>query len=224
MTKWATVAALEYPISINLAPESLAPAAVEDCPCALHWVYQNADKYGFDTTRLVVSGHSAGGHLALMTGMLEPSAGFDNGCQRLPQEWRTGNIPNVRVAAIANFFGTTDVVDKLQGPNTRLSTLRWFGSLPNRMELARQVSPITYVRKDLPPIISIVGDKDPITPYDQPVRLHAALTRAGAPNELVTIKGGGHGKTEPYAWNREQQLQAQEAVFKFLRKYKILPN
>ena len=43
-------------VEYRLAPESLAPAAVEDCRCALHWVYQNAEKYGFDTTKLVVSG------------------------------------------------------------------------------------------------------------------------------------------------------------------------
>jgi dipeptidyl aminopeptidase/acylaminoacyl peptidase len=30
--------------------------------------------------------------------------------------------------------------------------------------------------------------------YDQSTRLHQALTAAGVPNELVTIKGGGHGQ------------------------------
>ena len=58
------------------------------------------------------------------------------------------------------------------------------------MELARQVSPITHVRKDLPPIITLMGDKDPITPYAQGMKLHEALDRAGVPNELVTIWGG----------------------------------
>ena len=42
---------------------SLAPAAVEDCRCALRWVIQHAKQYNFDTSKLVVSGHSAGGHL-----------------------------------------------------------------------------------------------------------------------------------------------------------------
>src|SRR5262245_3816258 len=65
-------------VEYRLANVALAPAAVEDCRCALRWVYQNARQYGFETTRLVVAGGSAGGHLALMTGMLDPSAGFDN--------------------------------------------------------------------------------------------------------------------------------------------------
>jgi acetyl esterase/lipase len=210
-------------VEYRMAPDSLAPAAVEDTRCALHWVYDNADKYGFDTSKIVVAGHSAGGYLALMTGMLGPSDNFDNDCTRLPADWREGSIRDVKVAAVVNFFGITDFVDLLQGPNTRNFAVRWFGDLPNRLELAKQVSPLTYVRKGLPPIISIDGDKDPIVPYQHAVRLHEALTRQGVPNQLVTIQGGGHGSTTPFAWNREQNLQAQEAIFKFLEKYGIIP-
>jgi len=67
-------------VEYRLASVALAPAAVEDCRCALRWVYQHAKEYGFDTSRLAVEGHSAGGHLSLMTGMLDASAGFDNEC------------------------------------------------------------------------------------------------------------------------------------------------
>ena len=59
-------------VEYRLASVSLAPAAVEDCRCALHWVYDHAPEYGFDISKLVVEGHSAGGHLSLMTGMLTP--------------------------------------------------------------------------------------------------------------------------------------------------------
>ena len=37
-------------------------------------------------------------------------------------------------------------------------------------------------------------DLDPVVSYDQSTRLHQALTAAGVPNELVTIKGGGPGQ------------------------------
>ena len=209
-------------VEYRMAPDSLAPAAVEDSRCALHWVYDNADKYGFDTSKIVVAGHSAGGYLALMTGMLDPSDNFDNACTRLPADWREGTIRPVKVAAIVNFFGITDFADLLQGPNTRNFAVRWFGDLPNRMELARQVSPLSFVRKGNPPIISLDGDKDPIVPYQHAVRLHEALTRQGIPNQLVTIQGGGHGSTTPLAWNREQNLHAQEEIFKFLEKQGII--
>jgi len=59
-------------ININypLAHEAKAPGAVVDCLKALEWVFTNAEKYQIDTDRVVVSGDSAGGHLALMTGLL----------------------------------------------------------------------------------------------------------------------------------------------------------
>ncbi len=67
-------------VEYRLAQVSLAPAAVEDCRCALHWVSANAKKYNFDPSRVVLQGGSAGGHLVLTTGMLTPAAGFDHEC------------------------------------------------------------------------------------------------------------------------------------------------
>src|SRR3989441_9531384 len=67
-------------VEYRLARVSPAPAAVEDCLCALRWVIRNAKQYGFDTAKLVVSGGSAGGHLALTTGIIPASAGLDRQC------------------------------------------------------------------------------------------------------------------------------------------------
>ena len=67
-------------VEYRLARVSLAPAAVEDCLCALRWVIHNAKEYGFDTGKLVVTGNSAGGHLALTTAMIPASAGLDRPC------------------------------------------------------------------------------------------------------------------------------------------------
>jgi acetyl esterase/lipase len=212
-------------VEYRMAPESLAPAAVEDCRCALHWVYDHAAEYGFDTSKIVVSGHSAGGHLALMTGLLRPSDGFDYGCRRPSDEWRLGTTQEAKVAAVVSFFGPTDLTKLIEGPDTRNYALRWFGSLPNREELAKRVSPITYVRSGAPPILTVMGDKDPIVPPSQYVTMHEALDRAGIPNQLYIVHGGGHGSTTPYAWTREQNLDAQQAVFSFLEKYGVLsPN
>jgi acetyl esterase/lipase len=211
-------------VEYRMAPESLAPAAVEDCRCALHWVYDHAAEYGFDTSKIVVSGHSAGGHLALMTGMLRPSDGLDYSCRRPSDDWRLGTTEDVKVAAVVSFFGPTDLTKLIQGPDTRNYALRWFGSLPDREELAERVSPITYVRSGDPPILQVTGDKDPIVPPSQYITLHEALDRAEVPNQLYIVRGGGHGSTTPYAWTREQNLAAQQAVFSFLERYGILPS
>ena len=177
---WAAVN-VEY----RMASAANAPAAVEDCRCALRWIVQNAKQYHIDPSRLVVTGHSAGGHLSLMTGMLTEAAGLDNNCAE--------DGPEPRVAAIVNWYGITDVADLLSGPNRKTYAVDWLGSTPDRIAIAKRVSPLSYVRKDLPPILTIHGDKDPVVPYSHAVRLHQALDAAGAVNELVTVPGGGHG-------------------------------
>ena len=175
-------------VEYRLARVALAPAAVEDCLCALKYVVAQAKTYDVDVNRIVVTGESAGGHLALTTGMIPASAGLDNEC--------TGpRVP--RVAAIINFFGITDVMDVIDGPNRRDIAATWLGGLTNREEIARRVSPLTYVRAGLPPILTVHGDADPTVPYPEAKRLHEALDQAGVPNQLLTIPGGKHGNFTP---------------------------
>jgi acetyl esterase/lipase len=196
-------------VEYRLARVSLAPAAVEDCRCALQWVIRNAKEYGFDTERLVVTGGSAGGHLALMTGMLDPEAGLDNSCP---------GGETLKVAAIVNFYGITDVADLLEGPHRQNYAVTWLGSMPDRVAVARRASPLTYVRAGLPPILTIHGDADTTVPYEHGVRLHKALEAKKVPNELVTIPGGKHG-----GFGDEEMLRIDRAIRAFLKKHGVLP-
>ena len=186
-------------VEYRLGNVSLAPAAIEDCRCALRWVVAHAKDYKFDTDRIVIAGESAGGHLALTTGMLTRANGFDRMCQE-------ENDP--KVAAIVNFFGITDLPDMLDGPNKKPFpeswpyTVQWIGNQPNRVEIAKAASPLTYVRAGVPPVISIHGDADPLVPYQHSVRLNDALQKAGVAHELVTIPGAGHGNFKPEEWQR----------------------
>jgi acetyl esterase/lipase len=179
-------------VTYRLVQVSRAPAAVEDCLCALQWIARNAENYRFDLSRIVTTGNSAGGHLALTTGMVPASAGLGRECT---SGSFTGppSLPSVEVAAIINWYGITDVGDLMRGPNTKGYAVQWLGGLSNRAEVARQASPLTYVRPGLPPVLTIHGDADPIVPYQQGVRLHHALESAGVASELHTVPGGGHG-------------------------------
>ena len=198
-------------VEYRLARVSLAPAAVVDCRLALRWVFKNAKQYGFDTTRIVVTGGSAGGHLALMTGMLTAADGFD-----VPTDWDyAGVLP--KVAAIVNWFGITDVNDLLSGPNEQKYAVYWIGNQENKESMARRVSPLTYVRKGLPPIFTVQGDKDQLVPYTQGVRLHEALDKAGVQNEMLTIPGGRHG-----GFSKEEMNTIYNAIKVFLKKNRIV--
>jgi acetyl esterase/lipase len=167
-------------VEYRLANVSLAPAAIEDCRCALRWVIAHAKDYNLDPNRIVVAGESAGGHLALTTGMIPSSAGFDRTCLT-PAE--------PHVAAIVDFFGITDIADLLDGPNkkpfpeTWPYTVQWLGNQPNRADIAKASSPLTYVRAGVPPTISIHGDADPLVPYAHSTRLQDGLQKAGIAHE-----------------------------------------
>jgi acetyl esterase/lipase len=192
-------------IDYRVARVSPAPAAVEDCLCALRWIYRNAKQYNIDTNRLVVSGESSGGHLALTTGMVPASAGLDRQCP---------GTEALKVSAIINWFGIDDVAELLDGPHTQQFAVTWLGSTTNRDEIARRVSPLSYVRPALPPILTIHGDADPLVPYSQAVRLRDALTKAGVPNELVTVQGGKHG-----SFTRQDMRKVYGSIVNFLSQH-----
>ena len=197
---WA-VANVEY----RLGAVARAPAAVEDGLCALRWVIRNAGQYNLDTSRIVTTGNSAGGHLALTTGMIPASAGLDRECP---------GSEELSVAAIINWYGITEVGDLLDGPNIRSYAVEWMGSLENRFEIAERVSPMTYVRAGLPPTLTIHGDADPTVPYQHAIALHEKLDERGVSNVLHTVPGGGHG-----GFNREQTLAIFETIRRFLSQH-----
>lgn len=221
---WAVVN-VEY----RLADAALAPGAVEDCRCALWWVLRNAEEYKFDLEKIVVTGDSAGGHLALTTGMMPISAGFDWHCPPIANSINSDahttplNQTRPKVAAIINWYGITDVVDYMEAEIAdfmegaepkKLRALGWLGSQRDGETIAKQVSPLTYVESGLPPILTIHGDADRVVPYSHAVRLHEALTKAGVPNQLITIPQGGHGK-----FSRQEMIQAWEGIWSFLAKH-----
>ena len=198
-------------VEYRLARVAPAPAAVEDCLCALRYLAAKAKTYNIDVNRLVVTGESAGGHLTLTSAMIPESAGLDRQC--------AGNTPVPKVAAAINWFGITDVADVIDGPNKANLAVTWLGSLPNKEEIAKRVSPLTYVRPGLPPILTIHGDQDRLVPYNHATRLHEALTKAGVPNQLLTIPKGGHGNFTP-----EERTKIFATIREFLKKQGLGEN
>lgn len=206
-------------VAYRLANVSLAPAAVEDTRCALRWIYRNAEEYNFDLDRLVLTGNSAGGHLSLITGMLTEDAGLDLGCPGDRGSDPT-NLDPLKVAGIINWYGITDVADLIErpaGPSGNY-TQQWLGPQANREEIAKRVSPLTYVRPGLPPVLTIHGDADPTVPYEHAVRLQAALESAGVPHRLITVPGGRHG-----GFSNEENTMIYAAIRAFLSEHNLGP-
>jgi len=191
----------------RLAGVTLAPAALQNCLCALRWIVRNAREYGFDTTKLVVSGSSSGGWFAVAAGLGVRPDGWEEACP---------GSEDPKVAAIVNWYGNWDLADVLEGSNKKPYAPGWVRGLPNPLEVARTLSPIPFRRSDLPAVISIHGDADPTVPYTQSLRLHDALRKARVPEELITVKGGQHG-----GFSRDENQRAYAAIEAFLTRQGI---
>lgn len=192
-----------FNVEYRLAAVAPAPAAVHDVLTAAEWVRNNAQRYNVDKNRIIVMGDSAGGHLALMTGLT-------------PKQAKLG--PAGKVAAIINWYGITDVQDQLEGEHMRQYAVTWVpASLPDRQDLARRVSPVTWVSKSAPPTLTIHGDADPVVPYDHGVEITKELRNAGADAEMIPVAHGQHGNFAP-----EQNTAIFNQIFVFLEKRKLL--
>lgn len=149
----------------RLSGEAHWPAQIDDVQTALAWLRANAERLGVDTGRIVVSGNSAGAHLALML------AGRDDGLAAVvaiypPTELRVGRHLD-------------DPIRLLLGPD-------------HTPELEREASPIRYVHPGYPPTMLVHGNADEIVPVDASFAMYHELVKAGAPVELHVFDGEPH--------------------------------
>jgi acetyl esterase/lipase len=197
--KGFAVANIEY----RLTGQATAPAAIEDTRCALIYLIKNAKTFNIDVNKIVIMGGSSGGHLALMGGLLGNDHRFDGNC---------AGVENIKVAAIIDKYGITDVWDWGYGPNiTSKSAKNWLGDKAKDQSFAATVSPITYVTKNSPPTFIVHGDADPTVPYQQSVELHKKLKEAAVITEFITVTGGLHGK-----FDKEKNSEINKAIINFI--------
>ncbi|RIA10780.1 acetyl esterase/lipase [Flavobacteriaceae bacterium MAR_2010_72] len=193
------VANIEYRL-VDVAP---APAAIEDVRCALMYLYNHAKAFNIDTSKIILMGGSAGGHLALMAGLLGDDKTFDTSCKY------DGDI---KIAAIINKYGVTDLVPLGKWGSAK----RWLGEGFNNHEFVRSVSPIYHITKDSPPVFIVHGDADPVVPYSQSVELHKKLLSLGIKTKFVTIPHGKHGK-----FSQQEKKRITQEMLDFLKELKI---
>ncbi|MEK6234245.1 MAG: S9 family peptidase, partial [Planctomycetales bacterium] len=155
---------------------------------------------------------SAGGHLVAM---LQASGDVKELEGDLGKHQGAGS----RVTCAVDFFGPTELLTMGKGPRIdhdaagSPESKLVGGPLQETKNAAKQASPITHVSKDDPPILIIHGGNDPLVPYDQSVRFHAAHKKAGVESILIQMTGGGHGGFR----NRELDARVQAFLDKHLR-------
>ncbi len=196
---------VEYRLADGTANGAIAPAADQDALLAAEWFWNYMDYYHVDKTKYVVTGASAGGQLALMVGMATPAA-----------QLGPTSPTDYTIAAIVNGYGPSDVTDLL-AKNVSWA-VQWLpANTPNRAAIAVQVSPVTYVRQSVPPLITVQGADDTTVPTSESQNLYNLLTAAGADTALHFVAGAGHGFDTPAtAWP-----DAESTMFGFLTAHGI---
>lgn len=206
------VVSLDY----RLAPQAKLAQIIEDLRDGLAWVQQSGpERFHADTSRLVVAGASAGGYLALMSGITavpQPTAivsywGFgdvDGDWTTQPAEaYRKGKLIDREVAlkGVGQKVLTQTNQENGRGRSTYFLYLKQTGLWVNEVsgldpkkdrEKLTPFCPVRNVTSDYPPTLFLHGTADKDVPVGQTLAMAAELKRNGVPHEVITVKGGGH--------------------------------
>lgn len=183
-----------FNVSYRLAPEHRFPAAVHDIKDAIRWIKGNAASLGVDADRVCLIGYSAGAHLALMAGFTKPDDGLDDTNPPAAKIFKFQGseqlltLPrSLSVKAIAAGGAPID----LTGGNYNEYYEKFFGQPPSLIpQTYKAASPITYVRKDLPPVFLYHGKHDWVVEVDQSRRLVDQLRSRGVDVEYLEVTFG----------------------------------
>lgn len=183
------VATIDYRLS-TVAP---FPAQAHDIKAAIRFLRGKADSFSIDASTIVISGTSAGGHLAALVGV-------SNGDKRLEGEEGDFKNRSSDVQAIVSFYGASDLTTILtqstpHGLSVRVPALELLlgGKPEEKQELARLASPVFQVDKNDPPLLLFHGDQDPQMPVNQALQFQGAYEKVGAKAQLKILHGAGHG-------------------------------
>ncbi|MDR1369440.1 MAG: alpha/beta hydrolase [Dysgonamonadaceae bacterium] len=159
-------------VNYRLSPHAKNPAYIEDAAEAIAWVFNNIGSFGGDPNLVYISGHSAGGYLALM-------AGLDK------SYLEKYGIDANKIKGLIPISGQT---------NTHY-TIRKERGLPQELPLVDNYSPLNHAKKDLPPVLLITGDRqlEMTARYEENAHLAAVLKALGNNVTLCELQGFDHG-------------------------------
>lgn len=154
--------------SYRLAPKHPHPAQIEDVAAAFAWTVRHIADHGGDPARIVIAGHSAGGHLAALLAANE-------------KYLRAHGLDARAIRGVISLSGVPDVTGE--------AGARVFGNDP---AARREASPLFHVRAGLPPHLITYCQWDYLTLPQQARRFHEALVRAGVRSRLVYVERENH--------------------------------
>jgi acetyl esterase/lipase len=230
-------------IDYRLAPETKLPAIAEDVEDAISWIRgAGAEEFGWDSDRLGVVGHSAGGYLTLLTGHRANPAP-----KALVAFYGYGNIAGDWYSKPDPFYSTEfemfteeqahaavgngEIADGSIDPRRRDYYLwcRQNGLWPEKvgghdpvaeLDWFAPYSPADNVDSNYPPTLLLHGNADTDVPYEQSVHMAQRLASAGVEHTFTTIESGPHGfDNNPETATTPAVVAAIDSAVEFLTKH-----
>jgi acetyl esterase/lipase len=169
--------------------------AVADAKSAIRWLRGNAKEFNIDPDRIVASGNSAGGHLALATALVD--------------KWNE-KTDNLKISCIPNVLLVNSGVFDLTEANS------WIRAGLRRKKqdesLVKEISPTCFATKKLPPTLIIHGINDKNVAFST-AKEFVDKARIGG-NDIVfkPLEGAGH-----FIWWGQFSKQVAEIRDSFLK-------
>ena len=164
-------------VGYRLSPKVDSPKYIQDAAAAVAWTFQNISALGGDTSKIFVSGHSAGGYLALMVG--------------LDKKWLSEyQIDANTIAGIIPFSGQC----------ITHFTIRKEQNIPEMQPTIDQMAPLFHVRPDAPPLLLITGDREMemLGRYEENAYMSRMMKIVGhTKTKLFELQGYGHNMADP---------------------------
>ena len=160
-------------VGYRLSPKVKAPAYIEDAAAAVAWAFQHVADYGGSTSQVFLSGHSAGGYLAMMI--------------TLDKSYLSKYaIDANKIAGLIPFSGQA----------ITHFTIRDENGIKNTQAVIDKYAPLYFVRADAPPMLLITGDAEMelLGRYEENAYLLRMMKLAGHKNvRLLQLQGYDHG-------------------------------
>jgi len=189
-----------FSVNYRLAPKYPYPYMVQDVQRAVRFIRYNAAKWDADPDEIALVGGSAGGFLSNMVGLLN-AAGDPSAADPVERvSARAQAVVSLYAQSSFEFVPLNADVHRLLDPLI---------AEKGEAEAIREASPITYVSRDDPPFLEILGDEDEYIPFSEATNLQTALKKVGVRCDIIRIPGGKHGTGGWYKlpnvpdWERE---------------------
>ncbi len=195
-------------VSYRLFPETDLFGMVGDVKYAIAWMKENASRFGVSPEKIVLTGGSAGGHLALLAGYAPEHP-----------ELTPGDLKNtdLSVCGVISYYGPSDLFAIYQGqvlnlpeiedlpprvitPETTLSNqdlglvnLLLGGRPQDNPDMYQLFSPQSHVHPGCPPTLLFHGEPDILVPSAPTTVLYNKLVEADVPALHVMFPKTDHG-------------------------------